>query len=95
MGITPACAGNSPRGVPIAGDTGDHPRVCGEQSYVHMYGSTNRGSPPRVRGTVHNKEEKQKGKGITPACAGNSPKAAQSEIQDKDHPRVCGEQAGG
>ena len=32
MRITPACAGNSPRQLDIAGWRRDHPRVCGEQS---------------------------------------------------------------
>ncbi len=50
--ITPARAGNSIAGRFIQKCIRDHPRACGEQSYVHMYGSTNRGSPPRVRGTV-------------------------------------------
>ena len=32
--ITPACAGNSPRQLDIAGWRRDHPRVCGEQHPV-------------------------------------------------------------
>ena len=32
---------------------------------------------------------------ITPACAGNSTTAASVTASCQDHPRVCGEQAGG
>ena len=31
VGITPACAGNSPAGGKQCSLGGDHPRVCGEQ----------------------------------------------------------------
>ena len=30
---------------------------------------------------------------ITPACAGNRSASAVKEAEEKDHPRVCGEQA--
>ena len=48
----PACAGNSA----LSGLTIDkapvHPRVCGEQSLPEQWQSGDRGSSPRVRGTV-------------------------------------------
>ena len=71
-GITPACAGNSHFRGEIHDIRKDHPRVCGEQSNVHMYGSTNRGSPPRVRGTGGAGPMISGPGRITPACAGNS-----------------------
>ena len=53
VGITPACAGNSPPRWAWSATPQDHPRVCGEQksSKARRYGAY--GSPPRVRGTVN------------------------------------------
>ena len=71
--ITPACAGNSPADGAEGGNQQDHPRVCGEQVpwASGKYGP--QGSPPRVRGTAHGRNEGQATTGITPACAGNRP----------------------
>ena len=91
--ITPACAGNrDPPGMPAA-QYGDHPRVCGEQTYRCGYETLPLGSPPRVRGTVNNGGLMDKLKGITPACAGNSTSWSEGAMFEKDHPRVCGEQS--
>ncbi len=49
-GITPACAGNTPREVLEAHGYEDHPRVCGEYTFFIMYALLGLGSPPRVRG---------------------------------------------
>ena len=51
-GITPACAGNSQREIPIFSAIWDHPRVCGEQLLPFAMGLYLLGSPPRVRGTA-------------------------------------------
>ena len=90
--ITPACAGNSPQGRVALTTEQDHPRVCGEQSYLSCPRRKCRGSPPRVRGTGFMTLIDEAAERITPACAGNRPDLNQVEKLDEDHPRVCGEQ---
>ncbi len=70
LGITPACAGNSCVRPVYCGCTGDHPRVCGEQSRTGVRGRPP-GSPPRVRGTAISGGKYTISARITPACAGN------------------------
>ena len=91
--ITPACAGNRP-GLPArAADPGDHPRVCGEQAGAEGAEERFGGSPPRVRGTEMHGMYQRFHIGITPACAGNRNSFLRIPGNNKDHPRVCGEQA--
>ena len=66
--------------------------MCGEQPYRFIHAASARGSPPRVRGTVHAPFLAKSCNRITPACAGNSRKLKLRAAQGKDHPRVCGEQ---
>ena len=91
-GITPACAGNSGvreiNGIIVK----DHPRVCGEQGDPPNEFIPKAGSPPRVRGTVNRQKIPERVRRITPACAGNSHLRSQQAAEEKDHPRVCGEQ---
>ena len=91
-GITPACAGNRRLVLRQLARAGDHPRVCGEQSPRHRRSGRSTGSPPRVRGTGQLRGLPIASRGITPACAGNSPTRACSGRYCGDHPRVCGEQ---
>ena len=70
-GITPACAGNSDAIGEVKPFEGDHPRVCGEQSYRLRRIWSQEGSPPRVRGTVVFPVLQDRKSRITPACAGN------------------------
>ena len=91
-GITPACAGNSRCSCQDHGGAGDHPRVCGEQVMVRKIAGVVGGSPPRVRGTGLLRICTRNPHRITPACAGNSPLVEAGWTEDKDHPRVCGEQ---
>ena len=90
--ITPACAGNRcPRRRPWRWGW-DHPRVCGEQYCNGLPMDNNAGSPPRVRGTGFYIFLLPLPAGITPACAGNSFACLRGYTDQKDHPRVCGEQ---
>ena len=90
--ITPACAGNRNTTNLASQLAEDHPRVCGEQvPRPHLRGVL-KGSPPRVRGTVCAYRSPSKAKGITPACAGNRLQVICNAKEEKDHPRVCGEQ---
>ena len=91
--ITPACAGNSQPPPLSEAAYGDHPRVCGEQLTSLSYRLECIGSPPRVRGTGHQRERQAPGHRITPACAGNSLWYLEEQKRLQDHPRVCGEQA--
>ena len=50
LGITPAYAGKSPRGTPRQQISRDHPRLCGEKSYLLMDTLVFAGSPPPMRG---------------------------------------------
>ena len=93
--ITPACAGNSSRVNCVIPKCKDHPRVCGEQMSMTREEAIAVGSPPRVRGTVRPGPRRAAHSRITPACAGNRNMIPLSSVPQKDHPRVCGEQAPG
>ena len=69
---------------------GSPPRVRGKEAYgnsVNPY----QGSPPRVRGKESALRPASGSKGITPACAGKSRTEYKQALDEKDHPRVCGE----
>ena len=90
--ITPACAGNRISHHYTHVRLRDHPRVCGEQTYFSRPFGQEKGSPPRVRGTVRLSSGQLVQLGITPACAGNRSTGSTSGQGNGDHPRVCGEQ---
>ena len=69
----------------------DHPRVCGEKSYVGVSTLSPLGSPPRVRGKARLCRSIAVKVRITPACAGKSFHSMTIKAFCKDHPRVCGE----
>ena len=71
----------------------DHPRVCGEKSTPFGALWATLGSPPRVRGKVHEEVRNKLWFGITPACAGKRHCIHASIMSCEDHPRVCGEKA--
>ena len=91
-GITPACAGNRNARYVSAISYRDHPRVCGEQAFMHKLVAKLYGSPPRVRGTGSPAGCDYLYDRITPACAGNRPPINEPWADQQDHPRVCGEQ---
>ena len=91
-GIIPACAGNSPALALRLTQERDHPRVCGEQRLKYISLRLNKGSSPRVRGTVFLNQRIQIQARIIPACAGNSCRSISERPCARDHPRVCGEQ---
>ena len=92
-GIIPACAGNSLAFRLLKCLYKDHPRVCGEQRFMMKAGQPVKGSSPRVRGTVDNLRYFKAHRRIIPACAGNRWHRVRSSYLERDHPRVCGEQA--
>ena len=90
-GITPACAGKRQESKPDGSGGKDHPRVCGEKIGTVRRDVAFLGSPPRVRGKVHQGGILQNLPGITPACAGKSVIEPCFWDESGDHPRVCGE----
>ncbi len=92
VGITPAHAGNSPRGLIFQFQTKDHPRTCGEQCVPVSSLDTHIGSPPHMRGTAELVFHILVLMGITPAHAGNRCLQRTCTCGDQDHPRTCGEQ---
>ena len=93
VGITPACAGKSPRGGCSPRCRRDHPRVRGEEPRTPHKAGPAGGSPPRARGREVGRLLVSGAYGITPACAG---KSVQVQIRDgltRDHPRVRGEES--
>ena len=89
--ITPACAGRRPFSKTSSEFRRDHPRVCGEKGVISPLASSDRGSPPRVRGEGLRPELVVKEDRITPACAGRSQQNEIIHLPPLDHPRVCGE----
>ena len=67
--------------------------MCGEQLPLQQLAQLVQGSPPRVRGTDKLGDLVPAPDGITPACAGNRVNHKDGNKKNKDHPRVCGEQA--
>ena len=70
--ITPAHAGKSRGGTGGRSPRKDHPRACGEKAFLHMAHFAILGSPPRMRGKVHNLGYEYTYLRITPAHAGKS-----------------------
>ena len=90
-GIIPACAGNTaPRALSCTA-AWDHPRVCGEHTFITPLRASFWGSSPRVRGTPEYRQLPVHVPGIIPACAGNTIVGGGSIEYARDHPRVCGE----
>ena len=90
-GITPAYAGKRHNRTYQQGLERDHPRVCGEKKRIHRCRTKSLGSPPRMRGKVHDRGKVAVLLGITPAYAGKSMILADFKVWPLDHPRVCGE----
>ena len=75
-----------------AGSRGkDHPRACGENSFVKFPSKMSLGSPPRVRGKLYLLRDSLDRIGITPARAGKTLPAPVCIRRRRDHPRACGE----
>ena len=90
--ITPACAGNSYPLFCVLKRHGDHPRLRGEQSGMPTGIFHFVGSPPLARGTDPCFRNRLRGRGITPACAGNRRYPCRANWLTRDHPRLRGEQ---
>ena len=89
--ITPACAGNTPNLSSSPKMYRDHPRLRGEYLRSTRACMSGLGSPPLARGIQKSERRKQSGRGITPACAGNTEQPAHNRSVRRDHPRLRGE----
>ena len=89
--ITPAHAGKRDlQNTDFAGWR-DHPRACGEKLSPSTSLVMPSGSPPHMRGKVSAFPDSGKTAGITPAHAEKSVPVDTSTLQQRDHPRTCGE----
>ena len=69
----------------------DHPRACGEHIVRYELYELERGSSPRLRGTLFNCFAHVVDVWIIPALAGNTPAPTRTWATSGDHPRACGE----
>ena len=92
-GTTPAYAGKSKLCSAMGSNVRDHPRLCGEKGLQVLGITSNRGSPPPMRGKDKSKGFKEWQTGITPAYAGKSNTVSGKKPLNKDHPRLCGEKS--
>ena len=90
MGIIPAHAGLTRR---ISSGTRwprDHPRACGAHLGVCISRTFERGSSPRMRGSLVRMVSSLTKEGIIPAHAGLTSNLQVRELHWRDHPRACG-----
>ena len=73
-GITPAYAGKSTSDIGEIGESGDHPRLCGEKNNRPTSEADRQGSPPPMRGKGGSGFSLTSTYRITPAYAGKSDK---------------------
>ena len=89
----PACAGNSSFMCGTSAQPAVHPRVCGELARPLGRRTGEKGSSPRVRGTLGVLQAANTRRRFIPACAGNSADRGGAQARSSVHPRVCGELA--
>ena len=92
-GIIPAHAGNTFTNLRLRKGTWDHPRACGEHRRARPRFAGQRGSSPRMRGTLISNWVGGFHRGIIPAHAGNTSRRNHNRRLYGDHPRACGEHA--
>ena len=89
--LTPACAGTT--SCPGSRPTfrAAHPRVRGDDSLRHTLALQREGSPPRARGRRGRRPHQARPQGLTPACAGTTPRCRGPGWSGWAHPRVRGD----
>ena len=91
LGLIPAHAGKTfakPRRI---GDTGAHPRACGENALTTITRKAKHGSSPRMRGKRLCLLSLGFRLGLIPAHAGKTVTMIWGSIAIRAHPRACGE----
>ena len=91
LGITPACAGTTEVCGGGGRESGDYPRVCGDDNQRRPAEAPTMGLPPRVRGRPPDGQFRGVGRGMTPACAGTTRRWRPRPAGRRDYPRVCGD----
>ena len=92
-GITSACAEQTQSERVTERCHKDHLRVCGADFSSYLRRNCPNGSPPRVRSRPGQGIGRQRGGGITSACAEQTRTIAAPPRQKVDHLRVCGADA--
>ena len=95
LGSSPRLRGTLPARSRHAPTMWDHPRACGEHCSRYASLPHALGSSPRLRGTPRPTLPLARGEGIIPALAGNTEWFDHVLADPVDHPRACGEHAGG
>ena len=90
-GNTPACAGKTTRCWGRPTPSWEHPRVRGEDVWYPPAWSIRMGTPPRARGRRSAIGATHEWIGNTPACAGKTRLRRRRSDQQREHPRVRGE----
>ena len=93
--ITPAHAGKSTFSRFWTSNVEDHPRTCGEKCFLGKRLADGPGSPPHMRGKAVYSSPVSLLTRITPAHAGKSVLYRYNWVNDRDHPRTCGEKQQG
>ena len=68
----------------------DHPRACGAHAVVDGHQADDKGSSPRMRGSLCERRRNDTARGIIPAHAGLTLFREFLELVAGDHPRACG-----
>ena len=89
--ITPAWAGKSRSILEFVLASQDHPRTCGEKTFIGLVLKHQIGSPPHGRGKVRQVGGFDGVAGITPTRAGKRARCPCWCAGGQDHPRVGGE----
>ena len=89
--IIPADAGSTPLSTPSKIQRTDHPRGCGEHTFLFSDSSMQEGSSPRMRGAHRGQRHQVDHVRIIPADAGSTDSQGNFVGLAKDHPRGCGE----
>ena len=90
-GLTPACAGKTSNSPPGPSTTWAHPRMRGEDDTSKNPLRSIVGSPPHARGRLADEKALGAGIGLTPACAGKTPRSCRRRPAARAHPRMRGE----
>ena len=89
--LIPARAGKTLKSKSYAPRSTAHPRACGENGVVGVWGRLVGGSSPRVRGKPERIRRTSSATGLIPARAGKTSRVHRSGLRRRAHPRACGE----
>ena len=91
MGSPPPMRGKVPKSLTCQIANRITPAYAGKSDKCAGWTFSDVGSPPPMRGKVNQKQLPIDANGITPAYAGKRGMFPTYEIDNEDHPRLCGE----